>query len=273
VGVLADDDLAPFVTPGTVVLVGEVHGTHELPAVAGRLARIAAAQGRPVAVALEVPRTEQPALDAFLAGPDDAAARAALTASAFWHPLPGWDDGRAGRGLLRLVRSLHALAADGTDVAVTAMDLPRLASGTPVPPDVVALLVHHRDEVMADAAAAALAPVVAAGGLGVVLAGNVHTRVRRRVPFGPAPVGVHLARRFDVVALEGHFSGGTCRVMLDASGAQTVRFAPQPTPPGSAGRYRTRREARRRGHHGWVNVGVLTPSSPLPPRSAAPSDA
>ncbi|WP_088289665.1 hypothetical protein [Kineosporia sp. A_224] len=264
-----DDPLGRFVVPGAVVLVGETHGTHELPAVVARLAALASGRGLPVAVALEVPSSEQPALDAFFARPDDPAARTALTASAFWHPPPGFDDGRAGRGMLRLLRALHRTAQRGT-VAVRAVDLPWIEEATAVPDDVVALLAR-RDAVMADVAAAAFAPVATDGGVAILLAGNVHTRVRRRSPFGPAPLGACLTQRFpELVALQGHWSGGTCRAMGREPGepvprgARVLRLSPSPTAPGSAGLWTRAREVSRTGHHGWVNVGHLTPSSPLP---------
>lgn len=272
----ADDPLDRFVVPGAVVLVGEMHGTHELPAVVARLTALAVGRGLPVAVVLEVPSSEQPALDAFFSREDDAAARTALTASRFWHPPPGFDDGRAGRGLLRVLRSLHRTAQQGT-VAVRAVDLPWSEPGTAVPDDVVALLDRPRDAVMADLAVAASTPVVADGGAAVLLAGNAHTRVRRRVPFGPSPLGALLARRFpDLVSLRGHWSGGACRAMVSGpgepvpDGARVVRLGPSPTAPGSAGLWTTARETRRTGHHGWVNVGHLTPSSPLPPPGTWP---
>lgn len=271
-----DDPLGRFVVPGAVVLVGEMHGTHELPAVVARLAALATGRGLPVAVALEVPSSEQPALDAFLAHEDDAASRAALTASGFWHPPPGSADGRAGRGLLRLLRSLHRTARRGT-VGVRAVDLPWTEQGTAVPEDVVALLVRRRDAVMADVAAAAFAPVVSDGGVAILLAGDVHTRVRRRGPFAPVPLGACLTQRFpELVALRGHWSGGTCRAMVREpgepvpDGARVVRLAPSPTAAGSAGLWTTAREVRRTGHHGWVNVGHLTPSSPLPAQGTGP---
>lgn len=260
-----DADLAGLVSPGGVVLLGELHGTHEFGETVARLAALAVDRGLPTAVALEIPSTEQPAVDAFLAGDDDAAARAALTRSSFWHPAVAEDDGRRGRGTLRLLRALHRTARRGR-LVVRAVDQPWMPPGTPVTDDVVALLDRPRDEVMADGAAAAFDEVGAGrgDGFGLLLAGGLHTRVRRRVPLEPSPAGAFLVRRFaGLVALQGHHSGGCCRAMVSERGAETLRIRPYPTPAGSVGRF-DRRDARCTGHHGWVNVGHLTPSSPLP---------
>ena len=59
------------------VILGEMHGTQETPALFGDLVCAAAARG-PVIVALEVALEDQAAFDAYLNSAGDAPARAAL---------------------------------------------------------------------------------------------------------------------------------------------------------------------------------------------------
>src|SRR5688572_25707746 len=62
-----------------ILILGELHGTHEAPAVLAGLVRTLAARGA-VQVGLEIPAAEQPALDAWLTSDGAAVARRALLA-------------------------------------------------------------------------------------------------------------------------------------------------------------------------------------------------
>ena len=64
------DDLAGierFLEPGTVLLLGELHGTEESPAFVSRVVSLALGKGRSVTVALEIPREETNRFETFLA--------------------------------------------------------------------------------------------------------------------------------------------------------------------------------------------------------------
>jgi hypothetical protein len=99
------------------IVVGEDHGTVEVPAAFAEIV-CAAAQRGPVTVALEMPDTIQPRLDAFLAAPDAAAASATL------HDTPFWDlrfqDGRSSLAMLDMMLAVRRLRAEGHDVAFRA---------------------------------------------------------------------------------------------------------------------------------------------------------
>ncbi|HYD27374.1 hypothetical protein [Brevundimonas sp.] len=99
------------------IIVGEDHGTEEIPAAFARIVCAAAAQG-PVIVALELADVMQPRLDAFLEAPDDASAAAALHDTPFWNLRI--QDGRSSAAMLDMMQSVRRLKADGHDVSFSA---------------------------------------------------------------------------------------------------------------------------------------------------------
>jgi hypothetical protein len=87
------------------LVIGEMHGTEEMPAFFGDLAAEAAAK-RPVAVVLEYPERFGRDLQTYLASSGDQAARAALLSTDFWTK---WHDGRSSRAMFALIEKLRAL--------------------------------------------------------------------------------------------------------------------------------------------------------------------
>lgn len=263
---VSDDELSGLIEPGALVLIGETHGTREFPQVVGRLVELAVDRGLPVLVGLEVPLSEQPAVDAFLAdagiGPGDVDA---LTASYFWRRPPEHDDGRAGEGLIDLFTTAREAARRGV-VRVFAFDQPWGELGTIATPEMAAMLNMPRDQVMAETAIAAIDGWTASHGpaFTVLLAGNMHTRIVRFPEVTEPHLGELLIERFPhLVTLDGHWAGGRFRAMTSDRGAELHDAVAIPTPPGSVGRHRHAGEVQHYGHHGWVNVGVLTPSLPV----------
>ncbi len=81
------------------LIVGELHGTAELPAAFADLVCLAASSGKPVTVGLEFPQSEQARFDAYMSSTGDAAAKAALLQGATWRqPMR---DGRSSQPCLR----------------------------------------------------------------------------------------------------------------------------------------------------------------------------
>lgn len=105
-----------------IVVIGEMHGTREAPAVAAALARHYAGEG-PVLVALEVWRTEHGALSAYLRSDGSVAARARMRAGPFWDAPPERNDGRRTEDALDLVEAVRQLRVAGHDVAVMPFDI------------------------------------------------------------------------------------------------------------------------------------------------------
>ena len=145
-----------------ILWVGELHGTTELPGLFGDLVCRAAQSGREVIVALERPRSEQPAWDRFLQDGD----RTALLAQGLW-VLP-MQDGRSSQAMLTLAERLRHFVAEGAVSAVVMMDADTVRS------------VDHREQSMADVVAEAAANHPKA--LILAYSGNLHAR-KSQSPF------------------------------------------------------------------------------------------
>lgn len=101
------------------ILVGEMHGTAETPALFGDLACAAHASRRPVVVGVEAIETEQAAIDAFVRSDGGEKARTEFLHSRIWtFPMK---DGRSSRAYLDLFERLRALKKVGQIADVVAI--------------------------------------------------------------------------------------------------------------------------------------------------------
>lgn len=117
--------MAPEAVPAEVqqapfLVLGEVHGTREVPAfVAGYLCAAARA-GRRITLAMELPAVAQDAIDAFLASRGATGDVARFTDAALWRrPM---QDGRSSAAMLELFGRIRTLRATGMDIRVVAID-------------------------------------------------------------------------------------------------------------------------------------------------------
>lgn len=134
-----------------IVMIGEVHGTNEIPALAGELLCAARDGGRRVTLAIEAdPRDGQVALDRYVKSRGGAAERLALRQAPMWRDRYG----RGSEAVLRLVERARTLG-----VRVILFDPKKARSG---PTD------NHREQAMADILrlAARRGRVVALTGMG-----------------------------------------------------------------------------------------------------------
>lgn len=183
-----------------LVLVGEMHGSAEIPAAFGDLV-CHALQRRPgetILVGLEIFSSAQGAIDAFLASDGGATARAALLEHEFWRR--EYQDGRSSRAMLALLDELRSHGAAGGRLAVRAFDAPRYDS----PSD--------RDASMANTLSAAMDALRPAQTL--VLVGNVHSRTLEGYPWDASATFVSMgallrATHHELTALDVKAAGGT----------------------------------------------------------------
>lgn len=155
-----------------LVVLGELHGTAEIPALAARLASAYTQQG-PLTLALEVPHTEQPEIDRYLDSDGGDAAWRALAGTPFWQVSDDQHDGRRSVQMRQLIEVVRALRAQGAAVDVLAYDVGK---------DEADAHDHHwRDARMAANLRAAL---VQQPGVTLVLSGNVHA-MRTRPSWAP----------------------------------------------------------------------------------------
>ncbi|HEY8020899.1 MAG TPA: hypothetical protein VIH93_07345 [Thermoanaerobaculia bacterium] len=243
----AVDGLAPLLKPGTILLLGEIHGTRESPAFAANAACLAARAGTQVTVGLEIPDPEAPRVAAYLASEGAAADRAALLAGAFWRR--SYQDGRSSQAMLDLIESLRRMARQGLPVRAKLVDRE----------------VEARDRFMADRvkAEAQAAP----DALLLVLTGNLHTRTKDGTPWDPKRpnMGAFLVKELPgrkVLALDVSGSGGAAWTCTDADAQHCGIHPLKPVRPGDAEKVVLYPEANAAGFHGYYHVGKLTAAGP-----------
>lgn len=174
-----------------MLLLGEFHGTREIPALVGKLAARYAVEG-PVQLALEIPRGEQAALDAAMVAPTPVRARRILNARSWWQARDDQHDGRRSEDMLDLVESMRRLRAQGRAVTLLAYDVP----ADPARVDSTA-----RDRAMAERLRQSYAASPRTRLL--VLTGNVHAMLDRPTDAPPqmqVPMG-HYLRDLDPVSV------------------------------------------------------------------------
>jgi erythromycin esterase-like protein len=103
-----------------IVLLGEMHGTREIPALVAALIEQRVAHGRREVLALEIDSAEQPRIDRYLASDGGIAARKALLAGEHW--IEAHHDGRDSAAMLALIERMRHLRATGHAVPVVAFD-------------------------------------------------------------------------------------------------------------------------------------------------------
>lgn len=162
-----------------MVLVGEQHGTNEVPQTVGDLACAAVRVGIPVTLALELPATDQAKVDEYLHsdGSHDAQRRFVLRGDA-WRRM--YDDGRTSAALLELIDRARRLRGSGVPVSVVFFDAAG-QTGSERDAQMATVLelarAQHRDDLM------------------LVLTGNVHVPKHRGAEWDSAyvPMGLQLA--------------------------------------------------------------------------------
>ncbi len=114
-------DVDALMRPGRVVIVGELHGTAEIPAAVSKAIGNATARDLNVHVGLEIPTDQTEAFTSYIDSAGGAKDEAMLLRSEFW----GSDDGRSSEAMLELIEHVRSLRDDGRDVDLLLFDVPR----------------------------------------------------------------------------------------------------------------------------------------------------
>jgi hypothetical protein len=248
----AVEGLRDVLVPGATIVLGEIHGTEEVPRFVGDVACHAWARG-PVTVGLEIPRDEQGRLDAFLGSAGARKDVEALLAGPFWHRTE--QDGRSSQAVFALLDRLRTARRARVDVSVVAYDI---ASGTST---------EGRDGAMAAALVAAVR--AAPGRTFVILTGNYHSRRTVGAPWDAAAVWMvkHVAdagvtvSTFDVEGAGG--SAWTCMAGGPGEPGMVCKARDLRAPPSPGGRaWRIARAPGVAGHDGRYAVGATHASPP-----------
>jgi hypothetical protein len=238
----AIDGVAATLEPGATVLFGEIHGTAQAPAFVGDVA-CHAAKRAPVTLALEIPRDEQPRIDAYLASAGTDVDRDALLDGPFWHRKD--QDGRSSEAMLALIDRARA-----DHHAVVAFDV---ADGVET---------KTRDRDMAEQLATARK--AAPDRIFVGLTGNYHSRKTVGAPWDPAAVFMahHLEELgVTVTTLEVARDGGGAWICFSDDGVHMDCGAHE-APPKPRARTWFVEMGDTEGHDGTYVVGPTIASPP-----------
>ena len=113
------DLLAAAIADHRLVLLGEIHGTREIPGLVGTLVERESARGK-VILALEIIAKDQAGVDRYLRSSGSAADRSALLSGAHWREPT--HDGRDSAAMLELIERMRRLRGQGRDVAIVFFD-------------------------------------------------------------------------------------------------------------------------------------------------------
>lgn len=178
------------------VIVGERHGTEQIPAFFGDLV-CHAGERAPVVVGVEIEAHQQASLDAYLKSDGGLDARAALLREDHWRNR----DGRASAAMFALIERLRQLRAQGWDITLLAFMVPARDGDA-------------RERGMAEAWVAALRAQPQARLFALI--GRVHAETQ---PIGfraPAASYLPAAQRLTLSYVPSDLVGGGARVMASA---------------------------------------------------------
>lgn len=237
---------AGVLAPRGTLLLGDLHGTREIPAFVGQTVAAVAAR-EPVVLGLEIVADQVPSLEGFLASDGGPAARAAALRDPWW--TAAYQDGRRSVAMLDLLDAVRQQRARGARIDVVCFDAE--ARGPDGGPDRDAAMAANLAAVRAARPDASL----------VIYAGNAHTR-RAAIPREPdhAWMAMLLARAgVAFVTLNAHYSEGSawiCQGSGPAGCGPTMLGRPADASgvhlePGTEGAY-----------DGWFGVGAITASPP-----------
>lgn len=235
---------AQVMTAGRIVMVGEVHGTNEMPAEFLRLVCSALRRGQAVSVGLEMFDPDG-ALTAYMASDGSAAARQALLAGRHWN---GMRDGRSSMAWAGMIETLRRMRARGLPLSVFALNDRSFAGSYD---QVMTARLRQERKAHPDT-------------LILGYTGNVHSMLKTVAPF-PATIGSLLADLEPVSIELGSDAGQSwfCR------GAGDCGPGDWPAPPDNGPPHVARPSPRTGVYTLQLNVGKITASPPAVPVPAS----
>ncbi len=252
--------------PAATILIGEIHGTWETPVLVASIVQQAVTKHIDTILCIEVPSSEQAAIDRFLNS--DGGKRA--ISSLLSHPHWSNEDGRASVGMFAMLELLRRLRKDGGKIQVVAMDLDLEApKGDPAslsPDELKRLekLAAGRDREMAKSVIRAREASPKA--IVIAYAGNVHTKVIKGAPWDPEyiPMGWYVSQRVaNVVSLNTETADGQAWVITDRGvGATAMKGKDRGKDP-----FVEMFDKAESGYHGRLYVGRITAAKPAVAKS------
>lgn len=110
----------PFLAPGQVILLGEIHGTKEGPQFVEQIACNALGKNLRVTIGLELPQSDQGHLDAYLNSDGSNEAKRNFLSLNFWSR--DYQDGRASQSIFQLIESVRMGRKNGDQIDIVFLD-------------------------------------------------------------------------------------------------------------------------------------------------------
>jgi hypothetical protein len=239
--------------PGAVMLLGEMHGTQEVPRFLAQTVCQVTVAGTPVTVGLELPLENQTRVDTFLESAGTEEDWLKLMDAPFWRsPYP---DGRGSEAMANMLEQLRQLRASGLDVEAFVFDHPK-AQGQQRESAMAATVKHQVES--------------APQRFHVVLSGNIHARTKQGLPWDKKyqPMGYLLEKQLDdVVAFDMAYDSGSAWICsVDSKGIQNKLDCGVRNAKGkdNGDRFFVHRwdGANDAGYHGVFYVGPVNASAP-----------
>jgi hypothetical protein len=238
----ANDVLKPYAT----VILGEFHGTSEVPQLVSRLVCQASTIGLKVRLGLEIPREEQGVIEALLRSKDVEAATTSLLQGSFW--TRDFQDGRSSEAMLALLLRLREFIQSGANITVFSYDDSTAGS--------------DRDAAMAKNIRSATERTP--DSFNIVLTGNVHAKLTRGAPWSAdfVPMGWHLVEATrEIISLNVRYSGGSAWACMGPAAGDCAAQEMQGKDEGPAPFVRLL-GTRESGYDGVFYVGAITAARP-----------
>lgn len=111
-------DVNEKITFAPILLIGEIHGTNEIPKFVGDVICNVEKSGKRVWLGLEIPTSEQASIDAYLHSKGALEDKKQFTSGMFW----SFKDGRSSQAVLRLIEQVRVLKIKGIPIDIFAFD-------------------------------------------------------------------------------------------------------------------------------------------------------
>lgn len=237
-------------------MMGEMHGTSEVPEFVARAVCKIASSHKSVVLALEYPRDDEPSLNAFLSNPDASSAQADLLKTQFW---TRGRDGRASEAMLKLLLDLRSWKQNKLPITVVPYDkAPSAELREPSNAEFLSnLLKSQKDKAFV-----------------IIYSGEVHARKTKGLPGLDdfEPMGF-LLRQWDLLHLDLAMTGGAAWICESASFDDCGPHPMKANVPLDLEPYAAALDSVSPAFDGHYGVGQVTASPPVvqpgyPPKSA-----
>ncbi|WP_375756525.1 hypothetical protein [Corallococcus exercitus] len=236
---------------GGVVLLGELHGTQEVPRFIAQSVCQLVTSGMPVTVGLELPVENEERITTFLQSQGGEVDWLKLMEAPFWRsPYP---DGRGSEAVANMLEQLRQLRSQGLDVAAFVYDHPKLSGQQRE--DALTRTVLERVKAKPQR-------------FHLVVSGNIHSRTAKGLPWDKQyrPMGYLLKDQLDdVTALDMAYDSGTAWICAaDAQGRKLDCGVKEAKGKDNGDRFfvHTWDSPNREGYHGVFYVSHVTASEP-----------